>query len=89
LRSNSTLVPLYATARAGGGILTALLSHGAGQRHLWTEALYQSVPLLEGAHAALDPAEIQLCMVGLYSCVESSPPIPLERRLVSTLEPET
>ena len=54
-----------ATARLGGAILTALLSHGAGQRHLWREALFQAVPLLEGAHAALDPAEIQLCMARL------------------------
>lgn len=60
-----------AMARRGGSILTALLSHGGGQRHLWTEALFQAVPLLEGAHAALDPAEIQLCLARLEQLAAS------------------
>jgi hypothetical protein len=28
----------------GGTVLSALLSHGAGQRHLWSEALFQAQP---------------------------------------------
>ena len=43
----------------------ALLGHSAGQSHLWTEALFHAVPLLEGAHASLTAKEIQLCMARL------------------------
>ena len=50
---------------ASGGSLVALLGHSAGQSHLWTEALFHAVPLLEGAHASLTAKEIQLCMARL------------------------
>ncbi len=54
-----------AAARRAGGSLVALLGHSAGQSHLWTEALFHAVPLLEGAHASLTAKEIQLCMARL------------------------
>ena len=54
-----------AAARRAGGSLVALVGHSAGQAHLWTEALFHAVPLLEGAHVALTPKEIQLCMARL------------------------
>lgn len=54
-----------AAARRAGGKLVALLGHSAGQSHLWTEALFHAVPLLEGAHASLTAKEIQLCMARL------------------------
>ena len=54
-----------ATARRAGAIVAALLSHGAGQKHLWAESLFRATPLLEGALAAMEPAEIQLCIARL------------------------
>ena len=54
-----------ATARRAGAIVAALLSHGAGQKHLWADSLFRATPVLEGALDAMEPAEIQLCIARL------------------------
>ena len=53
-----------ATARRAGAIVAALLSHGAGQKHLWADSLFRAAPVLEGA-LAMEPAEVQLCIARL------------------------